>query len=218
MFYSLVKSLFFCTALSFILILFSCHQTPALFQSISSESSGINFVNTVVENDSINPIDMEFLYNGGGVAVGDFDNNGLADLYFTASTTSNKLYLNKDNFSFEDVTGTAHVTGEGRWANAASVVDINNDGWKDIYICNTLKRNPEERKNTLYINQGLNANKVPVFKEMADEYNLADTNHSVHAGFFDFDNDGDLDVYIATTKLAGRSSAQFSSNNNDTKL
>jgi hypothetical protein len=216
MFYSLTKHLFICAALSFILMLFSCRQTPALFKNISSESSGINFVNTVIENDSINPIDLEFLYNGGGVAVGDFDNDGLADLYFTASTTSNKLYLNRDNFSFEDVTETAHVTGEGRWANAASVVDINNDGWKDIYICNTLKKNPQQRKNTLYINQGLNANKIPVFKEMADEYNLADTNHSVHAGFFDFDNDGDLDVYIATTKLAGRSSAQFSSNNNDT--
>lgn len=196
----------------------SCRQTaPTLFKNISPDKSGINFINTVVENDSINPIDLEFLYNGGGIAVGDFDNNGLPDLYFTASTTSNKLYLNRDNFSFEDVTVPAHVEGEGRWANAASVVDINNDGWKDIYICATLKKNPAERKNVLYINQGLNTNKVPVFKEMAEEYNLADTSHSVHAAFFDFDNDGDLDMYLAITKPAGRNAVQFSSNGDTLK-
>ena len=194
----------------------SCKQNPTLFKNIPSDKSGIEFVNTVIENDSVNPIDLEFLYNGGGIAVGDFDNNGLADLYFTASTTSNKLYLNRDNLSFEDVTATAQVEGEGRWANAASVVDINNDGWDDIYICATLKKNPDDRKNVLYINQGLNANKIPVFKEMAAEYNLADTSHSVHAAFFDYDNDGDLDMYLATTKPAGRNATQFSSNYADT--
>jgi hypothetical protein len=170
----------------------------------------------VIENDSINPLDMEYLYNGGGIAVADFDNNGFDDLYFTASTSSNKLYLGKGNLSFTDVTDEARVTGEGRWANAASTVDINNDGWMDIYVCATIKRNAEERKNLLYINQGLNQNKIPVFKEMAAAYNLADTSHSVHAAFFDYDNDNDLDMYLLTTKLAGRAATQFSSNYGDT--
>src|SRR5687767_10753018 len=106
-------------------ILVSC-QEETMFKKISPQRSGIHFINTVIENDSINPIDLEFLYNGGGVAVGDFNNDGLADIYFTASTVSNKLYLNKGNLSFEDITDSAHVDGEGRWTNAASVIDINN--------------------------------------------------------------------------------------------
>src|ERR1017187_9707567 len=102
-----------------------CKQRTPLFKKISSGHSNIHFNNKVTENDSINPIDMEFLYNGGGVAVGDFNRDGLPDLYFTASMVSNKLYLNKGGLRFEDVTETAGVTGEGRWCNGASVVDIN---------------------------------------------------------------------------------------------
>ncbi|MEO6452537.1 MAG: VCBS repeat-containing protein, partial [Ginsengibacter sp.] len=177
----------------------ACNTNSTLFKKVSSSQSGIFFNNQITENDSINPIDMEFLYNGGGVAAGDFNNDGLPDLYFTASTTSNKLYLNKGNFSFEDITGKAGVDGNGRWCNAASVVDINNDGLQDIYVCATIKKNPEQRRNLLYINQGINKEGVPVFKEMAKEYQLDDTSLSVHAAFFDYDNDGDLDMYLVTT-------------------
>ncbi|HTE25888.1 VCBS repeat-containing protein [Flavitalea sp.] len=202
--------------LSFVIIicsLNSCQQKPtSLFKKSDPAKTGIRFSNDVIENDSVNPIDLEFLYNGGGVAVGDFDNNGLPDLYFTASISGNKLYLNNGNLSFRDVTDAAHATGEGRWANAASVVDINNDGWKDIYVCATIKKNAADRRNLLYVNQGLDANKVPVFKEMAEEYQLADTSHSVHAAFFDYDNDGDLDMYLVTTKLAGRTATVFGNN------
>src|SRR5450432_2013913 len=119
----------------------ACKHHNTLFQKKTSSQTGITFNNQIIENDSINPIDLEFIYNGGGVAVGDFNNDGLPDLYFTASTTSNKLYLNKGNLTFEDITEKAGVTGEGRWSNAASVVDINNDGWPDIYICATIKKN-----------------------------------------------------------------------------
>jgi hypothetical protein len=197
----------------------ACRQpAKTLFIKKDAAQTGINFNNRVDENDSINPLDLEFLYNGGGVATGDFDNNGLPDLYFTASTTPNKLYLNQGNFSFKDVTAEANVGGEGRWANAASVVDINNDGWQDIYVCATLKRNPNDRRNLLYINQGLNDLKIPVFREMSAEYNLDDSGFSVHAVFFDYDNDGDLDMYLLTTKLAGRSATQFSSNSNVNEL
>lgn len=203
------------TFLIAISIIFSaCHNTPTLFKKIPGTESGITFNNSIVENDSINPLDMEFLYNGGGVAVGDFNNDGLPDLYFTASTNSNKLYLNKGAFSFEDITEKAGVSGEARWSNAASVVDINNDGLEDIYVCATIKKNPGQRKNLLYINQGLNKEGIPVFKEMANEYQLADTSLSVHAAFFDYDNDGDLDMYLVTTKLAQRDATQFSMNNN----
>lgn len=201
------------TSFFLVCLVSACKQKPTtLFKKLEAGRTGINFNNKIDENDSINPIDLEFLYNGGGVAVGDFNNDGLPDLYFTASTSSNKLYLNKGKLSFDDVTEAAQVTGEGRWANAASVVDINNDGWKDIYVCETIKKNSLERRNLLYINQGLNEKKVPVFKEMAAEYNLADTSHSVHAAFFDYDNDGDLDMYLVTTKMAGRSAVQFSNN------
>jgi len=197
-------------------ILISCNSSPTLFKKILPEKSGIHFNNVVVENDSINPLDMEYLYNGGGVGVGDFNNDGLPDLYFTASTTSNKFYLNKGNFVFSDVTDEAKVKGDSEWFNAVSVIDINNDGWKDIYLSASISRNPDKRRNLLYINQGLDANKVPVFKEMAAEYGLADTSFSVHAAFFDYDNDGDLDMYLVTTKLARREANTFSSNKKDT--
>jgi enediyne biosynthesis protein E4 len=198
------------------LLLQACksESSTGLFKRISSAHSGIHFNNVVVENDSINPLDLEFLYNGGGVAAGDFDNDGFIDLYFTASTTSNKLYLNRYGFVFDDITEKAGVAGEGRWCNAASAVDINNDGLLDIYVCTTINPDPEKRKNLLYINEGLK-NNIPVFREMAAEYGLADTSYSVHAGFFDYDNDGDLDMYLATTKLAGRTSTQFFSSNSD---
>lgn len=190
----------------------ACHTAPTLFNKIPSSHSGIHFNNDIQENDSINPIDLEFLYNGGGVAVGDFNNDGKADLYFTASTVPNRLYLNKGDFVFEDVTSEARVTGEGRWSNAASVVDINNDGLADIYVCTTIKKDPEQRRNLLYINQGVNEKGIPVFKEMAKEYHIADTSLSVHAAFFDYDNDGDLDMYLVTTKITQRDATQFMNN------
>ncbi|MEO6548760.1 MAG: VCBS repeat-containing protein [Ferruginibacter sp.] len=189
--------------------LFACKNQSTLFKIHASSETGINFNNQVTENDSINPINMEFLYNGGGVAVGDFNNDGLPDLYFTASTSSNKMYLNKGNFKFQDITEKAGVNGDGRWCNAASVVDINNDGLADIYVCASIKKQGNLRRNLFYVNQGVNKDGIPTFKEMAQPYGLGDTSLSVHAAFFDYDNDGDLDIYLVTTKLTQRDATQF---------
>ncbi len=186
----------------FIIICFaSCHNKKSLFQLISSKHSGIHFANTIVENDSVNPIDLTNIYNGGGVGVADFNNDGLQDLYFTGNQVSNKLYLNKGDFKFEDVTNAANVSGNGEWCRGVAVVDINNDGWQDIYVCASILSDPHKRENLLYINQGVDKNGVPHFKNMAAEYGLNDTTHTTMAAFFDYDNDGDLDVYLVVNQI-----------------
>ena len=192
-----------------LLMLISCRNRETLFERISSSHSGITFNNQIVESDSVNSLDLEFLYNGGGVAVGDFNKDGQPDLYFTASQVANKLYINKGNFTFEDITDKAGADGGGRWCNAASVVDINHDGWLDIYVCATVKKRPTDRTNLLYVNQGLNKEGIPHFKEMAAQYGLADSSMSVQAAFFDYDRDGDLDMYLVNTIMAQRNSARF---------
>ena len=125
----------------------------------------------------------------------------MQDIYFTGNLVSNKLYLNKGKFKFEDVTKEAGVEGKGRWCRGVSVVDINNDGWMDMYVCVSMDKDPQKRQNLLYINQGLDKNGVPVFKEMAAEYGLNDTTYSTMAAFFDYDNDGDLDMYLVVNQI-----------------
>ncbi len=191
------------TALFFSCTLYiSCKDNNTLFTPVSSSSSGITFSNDLTESDSVNPIDVENMYNGGGVGIGDFNNDGLPDIYFTGNQVSNKLYINKGDFKFEDVTDAANVAGEGKWARGVSVIDINNDGWLDIYVSETLKKDPQQRANLLYINQGADKNGIPHFKEMAKEYGLADTGHTTQTAFFDYDNDGDLDCYVATNEIS----------------
>ncbi|SDW25155.1 Repeat domain-containing protein [Hydrobacter penzbergensis] len=182
-------------------LLSSCKSKAPLFSRLTSDQTNIHFNNQITETDSINVLDFENVYNGGGVGVGDFNNDGLPDLYFTGNLVSNKLYLNKGGFKFDDITAQAGVTGGGKWCRGVAVVDINNDGWMDIYVCATLKKNPALRESLLYINQGVDKKGIPHFKEMAKEYGLADTSHNTQAAFFDYDNDGDLDVYIATNEI-----------------
>lgn len=194
----LVKGLFLFTGIYFVS---SCTHKKTLFDKISSANSGVHFNNEIIENDSINPLDLTNIYNGGGVGIGDFNRDGLPDIYFTGNTVSNKLYLNKGDFKFEDITSTAGVEGGGKWCRGVAVVDINNDGWPDIYVCATIRNNPEQRRNLLYINQGLDKNGIPHFKEMAREYGLGDTLYSTMAAFFDYDNDGDLDMYLVVNNI-----------------
>ncbi|MDR3694646.1 VCBS repeat-containing protein [Mucilaginibacter sp.] len=180
----------------FFLLITSCKKKDTLFQLIPSSYSGVRFNNKIVENDSINPLDKLNIYNGGGVGIGDFNNDGLQDIYLVGNAVSNRLYLNKGNMKFEDVTQEAGVGGLGGWGRGVAVVDINNDGLMDIYVCNTLLSDSNKRRNLLYINQGPDKNGVPHFKEMGKEYGLDIKLHSTMASFFDYDNDGDLDMYL----------------------
>jgi hypothetical protein len=180
-----------------VLFFVACKESSnTLFESLPSSRSGITFKNTITETDSMNPIDVTNIYNGGGVAVADFNNDGLQDLYFTGNMVANQLYLNKGEMKFEDITAASNTAGEGKWCRGASAVDINNDGWMDLYVCASINDDPEKRRNIFYINQGADKAGVPVFKNMAREYGLDDTTHSTMAAFFDYDNDGDLDMYL----------------------
>lgn len=179
----------------------SCKEDNSLFTSIPSEFSGIHFNNRIIETDSINVLDFENVYNGGGVGIGDFNNDGLQDIYFTGNLVSNKLYLNKGGFRFKDITNEAKVDGRGKWCRGTAVVDINNDGRLDLYVCATLKKDAKQRENLLYINQGSNKDGIPYFVESAQEYGLDDTSQCTQAAFFDYDNDNDLDVYIVNNEI-----------------
>lgn len=183
------------------LLLLSCQDETGKFIRLSPDQTHVQFNNTIFESDSVNIFDFPNVYNGGGVGVGDFNNDGLQDLYFTGNMVSNKLYLNKGKMEFEDVTAVTNTSGNGRWSRGVAVVDINNDGKMDMYVCATAKANPLDRINMLYVNQGNDKNNVPVFKDMAKEYGLADTSQSTMAYFFDYDNDGDLDLYIGVNHI-----------------
>jgi ASPIC and UnbV/FG-GAP-like repeat len=185
-----------------LLVLGSCHRRSPLFEEISSSHSGITFNNTITENDSINPLDVVNMYNGGGVGIGDFNNDGLPDIYFGGNQVSGRLYLNRGNFKFEDITEKAGVGGLGRWARGISVIDINNDGLMDIYICNTIYKDSLRRRNILYINQGIDKDGIPHFKDMAAEYGLDFHGQSTMASFFDYDNDGDLDMFLTVNEAS----------------
>jgi hypothetical protein len=189
-----------------VFLIISCKETQSRFEQIKASHTGIHFVNRIIENDSINQLDNGNVFNGGGVGIGDFNNDGLEDIYFTGNLTSSKLYLNNGKFKFKDVTEEACVTGEGKWCRGVAVADINNDGWLDIYVSATIWKNPEKRKNILYVNQGSDKGNIPHFKEMASEYGLDDNSHTTQAAFFDYDNDGDLDVYLTVNEINDRNS------------
>ncbi len=142
------------------------------------------------------------MYNGGGTGIGDFNNDGLPDIFFTGNMVPSKLYLNKGHFNFEDITEKAGVEGMGRWARGVSVIDINNDGLMDIYICNTIYADSLRRRNILYVNQGIDKDGIPHFKDMAAEYGLDVHVQSTMASFFDYDNDGDLDMYLTVNEAS----------------
>ncbi len=168
-------------------------ETPR-FQLLDANETGVNFANTLIENDSINVIFYDYLYNGGGVAAGDLDNDGLPDLYFTGNQAGDKLYLSSGDLKFVDVSNDWGISNHPGWSTGVTFVDINNDGWLDIYVCRSgPSKSAAARTNLLFINQ---AGKGMV--EDAAAYGLDYTGHSTQAVFFDADGDGDLDCYLVT--------------------
>ena len=177
----------------------SSKKDTHLFNAISSTSSGIDFENTITESYRFNLLTNEYTYMGGGVGIGDFNNDGLTDLFFTASQTACRLYINEGGFKFKDVTTSAGLTTKN-WCTGINIIDINNDGWQDIYICVSGAINPAERKNLLYKN-----NHNLTFTEMAATYGLDDDSYSTQAAFLDYDKDGLLDMYLLTHQMYGES-------------
>ncbi len=177
------------------LLLINCSQKNEtkgvkIFAQLESSQTGIDFINTLTENDSLNYFTYGYIYMGGGLSSGDINNDGLLDLYFTGNQVSNKLYLNKGNLEFEDITETAKVTGDQRWYTGVTMADVNGDGFLDIYCSVGGKYEP--RNNQLFINNGNGT-----FVEKAKEYGIDDIGNSVQGTFFDYDKDGDLDLYVA---------------------
>ena len=178
----------------FLFIIFvSCSKenSNSLFTKLDASETGISFQNEVKNGKNMNIFKYRNFYNGGGVAVGDINNDGLADVFFTSNQGTNKLYLNKGNFKFEDISTKSGIEGKKAWSTGVVMVDINGDGLLDIYVCDAGSNIDAIRKSQLYINDG-----NTTFTEKAAEYNLADTGITTHAAFFDYDKDGDLDCYI----------------------
>ena len=185
-----------------VLFLFaSCYKKQdTLFKLLSANETGIHFTNSVEATDSFNILTYEYIYNGGGVGIADFNNDGKQDVFFTGNQVDNRLYLNLGDFKFKDITAEANVNVTGRWNSGVSIIDINNDEWPDIYVCATMKPDSLDRKNMLFINNGLNKEGFPTFTEKAAEYKIDDMGFSVNSAFFDYDHDGDLDLYVLTNQ------------------
>lgn len=175
-----------------ILLFAACKQAGNKpFTLVSPSDSKVNFKNTLIEDESFNVLNYPYFYNGGGVAIGDVNNDGLPDLFFTGNMVKNRLYLNKGELAFEDITATSTVADKQGWCTGATMVDINADGWLDIYVCRSADANPVKRRNLLFINNHNNT-----FTESAEQFGIADEGYSTHAAFFDYDRDNDLDLVV----------------------
>jgi hypothetical protein len=172
-------------------------KTGTLFYSVPENETGIHFENKVTDTDTLNILDYLYYYNGGGVAIGDMNNDGLPDIYFTSNQGSNKLYLNKGNFQFEDITDKAGVQGKGNWKTGVTLADVNGDGLLDIYVCEVGGYKNLKGRNELFINNGPAADGSGItFTERAHEYGLDVEGFNTQAVFFDYDHDGDLDMFL----------------------
>ena len=155
------RKILFTLLSSFIL---SCSNNKQLFKLLNSETSGLDFNNVIIETDEFNILSEEYIFNGGGIAASDFNNDGYTDLFFTGNMVSNELYINQGDLRFKKVTNQSKLNSEGFWSTGVSVVDINTDGLMDLYIAGAM--NPDNRENRLYVNQGINSDGVPVFKDL----------------------------------------------------
>lgn len=188
--------------------LFSCKKSaPTLFTLQENKELGIDFANQLIEEPGTNVFTFRNYYNGGGVAIGDVNNDGLEDVYLTSNQGDNQLLINKGDWKFENQADKAGVKGAKYWSTGVTMVDINNDGWLDIYVCNSGNAKGSETENELFINQ-----KNGTFKDEAAAYGLADRGLSTHAVFFDYDLDGDLDCFVLNNSFRPIGSFDFSTN------
>ena len=193
------KIFIFCCIASVIFAAGCYHKSApkeVLFKVLDNSATGINFSNTLQYNQAFNLFKYIYFYNGSGVGAGDFNNDGLVDLFFGSNQQQNKLFLNKGHLQFKDATQQAQIPQNGGWTTGISVVDINNDGLLDIYICQVGNYEILHSKNQLLINQGIDKNGTPIFIDKAKEYGLDFSGFSTQAAFFDYDLDGDLDMFL----------------------
>ncbi len=163
-----------------------------LFELQSPATCKVDFINQITENQQVNFYNFDAMYQGAGVCIGDINNDGLPDIYFAGNQVENKLYLNKGNMVFEDISAKAGVNDASGWTTGVSMADVNGDGFLDIYVCRFLYNEPERLRNLLYVNKG-----DGTFVEQAQQFGIADAGYSIQASFFDYDKDGDLDLYVA---------------------
>lgn len=173
-------------------------ENDPLFKLVSPDDSGLDFVNTVEEKDSINILTVQYMYHGGAVAIGDFNNDNLKDIFFSGNMVPNRLYLNRGGLKFEDISTQAGIGADDKWNSGVALADVNEDGLLDIYVCATIEEDSTKRANSLFVNQGLDKNGIPSFKDEATQYGVADIGYSQNAAFLDYDKDGDLDLYVLT--------------------
>ncbi|MEO1484798.1 MAG: VCBS repeat-containing protein [Bacteroidota bacterium] len=183
-------------ALLFLLLISSCSEEKTLFQEVSDGHSNITFNNTLTDTPELNILNYLYYYNGAGVIAADFNNDNLIDIFFTGNQVPDALYLNQGDLIFEEVTQKAGISPTSSWSTGASYVDINSDGLLDIYICKAAGYRSLKGKNLLYVNQGLDDNGIPQFKESAEAYGIDFSGLSTKASFFDYDLDGDLDMFL----------------------
>ena len=185
--------------LSIVLVVAACgdrnpldpEATDRQFTRLPASTTGLDFINKLAEDGKFDVFRYRNYYNGGGVAIGDVNNDGLADVYLSANSEPNRLFINKGDWQFEDVTEAAGVGGNRSWSTGVAMADVNGDGLLDIYVCNSGNVEGDNKENELFINNG-----DGTFTDRAAEYGLADAGFSTHGVFFDYDRDGDLDCYL----------------------
>lgn len=184
------------------MVFFSCTpQADKMFTLMPSSVTGIDFRNPLQETEQFNVLNYGYLYNGGGVAIGDINDDGFSDIYFTGNMVGSRLYLNQGNFKFKEIAEQAGVFASGLWNTGTTMADVNGDGFMDIYVCRSAAKDSNKRKNLLFINNG-----DLTFTEKGEEYGVDDSGYSTQGAFFDYDKDGDLDLYVlnhSTQEYAG---------------